>query len=108
MQIDQEAPVEPKLMKEIIQKEVNKATQNLTKEIKTLKTALNLKNSPRDQPSAGTKKKGNQKKGAGGNNKDSSKDKTKTKKNPSAKSSTKKKKNSRSKKGKSHRNGRSS
>ena len=87
MELDDETPINPKLMKGLISDEVNKATKKLTNEITTLKKKLNNSlNKNRDNPSAGTKKMG--KEGTAGGNAKGTKQKPSGNKNKDSTTST--------------------
>ena len=54
MEIDDEAPVDPKIMKGLITDEISKATRKLKNEISTLKKKINTNvKQTQDNPSAG-------------------------------------------------------
>lgn len=93
MEVDQEPPADPELLKDLIAKGVDKATKKLTNEIAKLKTQL--KNGQRDQAGASAKKSGKSQNQAAGNNNATGDGK---KKNANGKQSTKK--SSKSKKSK--------
>lgn len=93
MEVDDEPPQDPKILKDLIKTDVDKATKKLTAEVQKLKIAI-AKNSPRDQAGASRKKKsGNQNQAVGANsatadgkrkNQKSPKSKKKPKKSPSS------------------------